>query len=445
MSTCRPLLAGAVCFAFGALLSLSLAATTPSLPVSESTRPGVSGNITALRAPAEHLGVSGEDTTEPRAPAASDAPLTAAEWPLRAPSLPGYADLPADVAALLDDDEPMRVGHEAASARGVWPLSFALPAAKWRAVPTLVSNASAWLPWPPCATDADCLARAAGPPTFHKTKHWATVFPGDKSTYVFKDEDSYMDDYATSWFAHTFRKSGYDCMRHLEIIGAGAVPVFRNAARIPRYVMTDYPKRLLAHIEAKHAAADVSTRAAWREALLRWGAAHLTTTARIRYMAAAAGVALHAGSRVAFVDTNLPRKADYSSVMCLIGLVETFGAGVDVLYEPEYLYGGGRRQYIDGKPLYGGGFNYARALPPLLRTPRRPLAEALAYLAAGAYDVVVYGSWTRSKAHADLVLGRYPRQRVWLIDAGDTPAGWHRDPAVRANATVFVRELTNLD
>jgi hypothetical protein len=364
----------------------------------------------------------------------------------RASQRHAYSDLPADVAALLDDDEPMRVARTAAAMTGVWPLSFALPTVKWRAVPTLESNASTWLPRPPCRSDTECLAVSAGPPTFYKTKDWATIVPGNISTYVFRDEGTYMDDYAASWYAHTFRKSGYDCMRHLEIIGAGALPVFRDAARIPPYIMTHYPKRLLVHIEAHHAAADEATRAAWREALLRWGVSHLTTTARVRYMAAAAGLGeLPAGTRVAFIDASLLLKADYSSVMCLIGLLETLGHGVDVLYEPAYLFSGGPRRYdsrAHWKPLYGGGFNYVQALPALLRTPRQPRAAILANLAAGAYDVVVYGSWTRSKAHAKLVLGRYPRQRVWLVDSGDTPMGWHRDAQLRAAATIFVRELT---
>jgi hypothetical protein len=37
---------------------------------------------------------------------------------------------------------------------------------------------------------------------------WASLVPGDLSTYVFSDEAAYMDHYASSWFGATWRKSG---------------------------------------------------------------------------------------------------------------------------------------------------------------------------------------------------------------------------------------------
>merc|ERR1712037_614761 len=56
-------------------------------------------------------------------------------------------------------------------------------------------------------------------------------------------ETRYYDQYSESLFGHTKKKLGWDCMRHYEIIAAGAVPLFEDdlttmpdcvAARLPR-------------------------------------------------------------------------------------------------------------------------------------------------------------------------------------------------------------------
>jgi hypothetical protein len=44
-------------------------------------------------------------------------------------------------------------------------------------------------------------------------KVWATIVPGDISTYNFHTEEAYYHDYAVSRFAYTWKKGGWDCMR----------------------------------------------------------------------------------------------------------------------------------------------------------------------------------------------------------------------------------------
>eukprot|EP00240_Pyramimonas_obovata_P005232 CAMPEP_0118956394 /NCGR_PEP_ID=MMETSP1169-20130426/61555_1 /TAXON_ID=36882 /ORGANISM="Pyramimonas obovata, Strain CCMP722" /LENGTH=415 /DNA_ID=CAMNT_0006904421 /DNA_START=324 /DNA_END=1571 /DNA_ORIENTATION=- len=82
-----------------------------------------------------------------------------------------------------------------------------------------------------------------------KTQHFATVIPnivpGQASTYVFKDEDSYYADYRKSYFAVTTKKSGWDCFRHYEILSQGAIPFFIDIEKIPSYTMYAFPKRLV--------------------------------------------------------------------------------------------------------------------------------------------------------------------------------------------------------
>jgi hypothetical protein len=66
-----------------------------------------------------------------------------------------------------------------------------------------------------------------------KTRGYAEIVPGALDTYTFKTEAEYYDAYASSWYAHTWAKAGYDAMRHIEIIGNGAIPVFRASDDIP--------------------------------------------------------------------------------------------------------------------------------------------------------------------------------------------------------------------
>lgn len=67
----------------------------------------------------------------------------------------------------------------------------------------------------------------------NKTKDWATVVPGRKETYVFKQEALYRGDLEISRFALTRRRYGWATNRNLEILAAGGVPFFCGIERLP--------------------------------------------------------------------------------------------------------------------------------------------------------------------------------------------------------------------
>ena len=78
-----------------------------------------------------------------------------------------------------------------------------------------------------------------------KSKLFATVIPGDPATYVFDDEEAYFKDYASSYYAYTCKKSGFDCLRHYEILANGCLPIFEGIEHIPKMTMTKFPKDIL--------------------------------------------------------------------------------------------------------------------------------------------------------------------------------------------------------
>lgn len=68
--------------------------------------------------------------------------------------------------------------------------------------------------------------------------------------YLYWNEKEYYDDYAASYFGVTTKKGGWDCMRHLEIIAAGAVPYFPALEDCPPDTLFRFPKTSVLH--ARH-------------------------------------------------------------------------------------------------------------------------------------------------------------------------------------------------
>ena len=81
--------------------------------------------------------------------------------------------------------------------------------------------------------------------TNNKTKMMGTVIPGESSTYIFTDEKAYFEDYGQSFYGLTQKKGGWDCMRHYEILGSGAIPYFTDLHLCPSTMMTHLPKELI--------------------------------------------------------------------------------------------------------------------------------------------------------------------------------------------------------
>ena len=90
-----------------------------------------------------------------------------------------------------------------------------------------------------------------------KGKVMSTVVPGDWSTYAYLPrnehtpqqlaqlERDYYVDMQRSFFGLTWKKAGWDCLRHVELLASGCLPLFTDIADAPRGVLALYPKRVL--------------------------------------------------------------------------------------------------------------------------------------------------------------------------------------------------------
>src|SRR3989339_130189 len=76
-----------------------------------------------------------------------------------------------------------------------------------------------------------------------KTQKYGTVIPGKKETYLFKhSEKKYYEDYNKSFYGVTFKKVGWDCMRHYEILGNYCMPYFTDLENCPKTTLWNFPK-----------------------------------------------------------------------------------------------------------------------------------------------------------------------------------------------------------
>ena len=73
----------------------------------------------------------------------------------------------------------------------------------------------------------------------------APLIPGRLKTYTYKKEKEYYQMYKKSIFALTYKKSGWDCLRHYEIMMNGCIPLFLQLEDCPEKTMTKLPKKKL--------------------------------------------------------------------------------------------------------------------------------------------------------------------------------------------------------
>lgn len=68
--------------------------------------------------------------------------------------------------------------------------------------------------------------------------------------YTYTTEETYYQQYQESLFAFTTKKSGWDCMRHYEILAANCLPVFPEISTIPAMTMTEWDRDLQLRVNA---------------------------------------------------------------------------------------------------------------------------------------------------------------------------------------------------
>jgi hypothetical protein len=76
-----------------------------------------------------------------------------------------------------------------------------------------------------------------------KKKLISDIIPNSNKNYSFSDEKDYYIEYSNSWYAHTKKKAGWDCLRHYEIMMNGCIPLFEDLENCPINTLVNLPKK----------------------------------------------------------------------------------------------------------------------------------------------------------------------------------------------------------
>ncbi len=71
------------------------------------------------------------------------------------------------------------------------------------------------------------------------------LIPGKMDTYIYEKENKYYEMYQNSIFSLTYKKNGWDCLRHYEILANGSIPLFIKLNDCPKNTLTSLPKKEL--------------------------------------------------------------------------------------------------------------------------------------------------------------------------------------------------------
>lgn len=117
-----------------------------------------------------------------------------------------------------------------------------------------------------------------------KERFRAHIIPGYLETYIYDNEVDYYNGYRESYFALTFKKGGWDCLRHYEILMNGCIPEFLDLEKCPPNTMVNFPKELIIKINNDHPRIPFSTLEEYIFELLEYTKNNLTTEKLFNYI-----------------------------------------------------------------------------------------------------------------------------------------------------------------
>lgn len=257
-----------------------------------------------------------------------------------------------------------------------------------------------------------------------KRRVWAEVVPGLPETYRFgpDEEEAYYRQYREARFGLTWKKGGWDCLRHYEILANGAIPVFRGLRDCPDRTLVAFPKKLVLEAMDELVPWDeskVELYDHYAARLLAHTRSELTCTSLAHRFLSTMGFT---SARPKVLVLTCHRSANYSREMLVIGL-KRLSECVEFPRMP-YLYEDFPPQRLS--ELAGLGFGYARRLPPEESGwTRRQVRDSIR---AGEWDLVVYGKMGLDERRAGSVPGApfwadvsasYTADRIAFLYGGD--------------------------
>lgn len=261
-------------------------------------------------------------------------------------------------------------------------------------------------------------------------KQWfASIIPGALSTYIYSNEADYYAGYRQSYFAHTSKKCGWDCMRHYEILANGCIPYFSDLDKAPPKTMFRLPRALI--LEAMNLPGVSSSgidetlfdKKRYEEILVQlldYTREHLTTRAMARYMLAC--VNYSGTGKILYLSNDRSNNVcnpctndvypDYLRDGILIGLKELFGGNVVDVPKIPYIY----TNFGGVQHLYGKGMSYTKIVEDL-QVDREDIETRIRNR---EFDLVIYGAVHLGLRYHDLVRSVYSKDEILYLCGEDS-------------------------
>lgn len=276
-----------------------------------------------------------------------------------------------------------------------------------------------------------------------KTKILSNLIPGDIKTYIYNTEEDYYNEYKKSYFAITKKKSGWDCMRHYEILANGCIPYFINIENCPKNTMALCPKDLF--LEANNLynkfinknineLSDelINTYNILRNKLLEYTKNHLTTIKMAEYILNT--ICIDNIKNILFLSGET--SPDYLRCVTLHGFKQLLHINCHDYPKVPHIY---KDNNINYKSLYGKGITYTNLLDSTMHNDNLD-NTILEDIKNKKYDIIIYGSYHRGMPFYDLVCSIYEMNKIILLCGEDEHCCNHNIYSSKGH-NVFVREL----
>ena len=276
-----------------------------------------------------------------------------------------------------------------------------------------------------------------------KIKMVSSLIPGKLDTYIYNNEIDYYNEYRISFFAITTKKSGWDCMRHYEIMANGCIPYFPNIENCPQNTMILLPKYLFLTgnmLYEKYKNININDLSIENITelnktildLLNYIKQFLTTEKIAKYILEKTN------------NTNIKKilylsqdpSPDYLRCVTLHGFKEIMGENCHDYPKIKHIY---KTNDIDYTTLYGKGFSYSNCLDNINRNDNYDLSIEND-IKNKKYDIVIYGSLHRGTPYYNLVCQYYKSSDIILLCGEDEHCCIYNQ-FISKGHYVFVREL----
>ena len=258
----------------------------------------------------------------------------------------------------------------------------------------------------------------------NKVRMESLMIPGKQETYIYEIEEEYYRQYQESHFAITMKKRGWDCLRHLEIMANGCLPVFIGFEECPELTLSMYPKQLQREINEfyniyRYSDIDepefVSLYYELLERVLDYVRRNMTTISAARRILNETG---HANAtKILFLGRE--RGADYLRCLTLHGFKSILGVNCHDFCRIPHLYKSYKETGNISK-LYGKGFTYSALIPDEYHANNLDnyfLIEEL--IKKHAFELIIFGSETRGLMLYNLIIEHYHPNDIVMLNGED--------------------------